>query len=119
MAQSGKLEVSCAGERWCPVTCASSVLDHKWHPVIVDRLLEHRELGFNALRDAVDGVSAKVLSESLDDLTGKGFVEREVVDDRPFRVAYRLTDRGESLAPVVEALREWGASHLRPPDDAS
>jgi DNA-binding HxlR family transcriptional regulator len=109
------LEVACSGEEWCPVTCTATVIGRKWHPVIVDRLLTHGALGFSALEEAVDGVTSKVLSESLDDLTEKGLVEREVVDDRPFRVAYRLTERGKSLEPVIVAMGEWGREHLEPP----
>jgi DNA-binding HxlR family transcriptional regulator len=58
-------------------------------------------------------VSGKVLSESLEDLENKGLVEREVNDGRPVEVAYRLTEQGEGLAPVIEEMVDWGEQYLR------
>ena len=109
------LEVWCAGEEWCPITATATVLGRKWHPVIVHRLLQRGPLGFNALKEAVDGVSSKVLSDSLENLEGHGLVDREIVSEKPFRVEYSLTERGRSLEPVIGAMREWGEDHLAAP----
>ena len=109
------LEVWCSGEEWCPISATAAVLGRKWHPVIVHRLLQRGPLGFNALEEAVDGVSSKVLSDSLDDLAERGLVDREVVSETPFRVEYSLTERGRSLEPVIGAMREWGEEHLAAP----
>ena len=113
-----QLEVWCAGEDWCPVTTTSSLIGKKWHPVIVHRLLEHGPSGFNELQRHVDGISSKVLSESLDDLEANGLVDREQVSDAPVRVRYSLTDRGASLRPVIEAMRDWGLEHLTDPTES-
>ena len=108
------LAVWCAGEEWCSITCTMALIGNKWHPVIVDRLLEADALRFNELLEAVDGITNKVLSESLDDLEAKDLVDRTVVSDKPVRVEYALTDRGRSLRPVIDALDQWGITHLRP-----
>jgi DNA-binding HxlR family transcriptional regulator len=113
-----RLEVWCAGEEWCPITTTATILCRKWHPVIVHRLLRDGPLGFNALKDSVDGVSSKVLSDSLEDLEEHGLVVRDIVSEKPFRVEYSLTGRGESLEPIIVAMREWGEEHLAPPADA-
>ncbi|SDY03136.1 winged helix-turn-helix transcriptional regulator [Halobellus clavatus] len=112
---AGQLEVWCAGEEWCPVTTTSSLIGKKWHPVILHRLLEHGPSGFNELKDDVDGISSKVLSDSLDDLGEKQLVDREVVSEKPFRVQYSLTLHGESLGPVIYEMRDWGLEHLSEP----
>ena len=70
---------------------------------------------FNALKEAVDGVSSKVLSDSLENLEEHGLVDREIVSEKPFRVEYSLTERGRSLGPVIDAMREWGEEHLAAP----
>jgi len=106
------LAVWCAGEDWCPVTATATLVGRKWHPVVIHRLLDGGSMGFNELKDDVDGVSSKVLSDSLDDLESKGLVDREIVSDKPVRVSYSLTDRGESLRPVISAMAEWGSEHL-------
>jgi len=109
------LEVWCAGEEWCPITATATILGRKWHPVIVHRLLQEGPLGFNALKESVDGVSSKVLSDSLEDLEEQGLLVREIVSEKPFRVEYSLTERGRSLEPVIGAMREWGEDHLVAP----
>jgi DNA-binding HxlR family transcriptional regulator len=113
----GTLPVRCAGQEWCPVTTTSSLICKKWHPVIVHRLLEHGSSGFNELKRDVDGISSKVLSDSLDDLGENELVEREIVSEKPFRVQYSLTEHGRSLEPVIDALRDWGLEHLSEPDE--
>jgi len=114
-----RLEVWCAGEEWCPVTTTATLIGKKWHPVIVHRLLEYGPSGFNELQENVDGVSSKVLSDSLDDLEENGLVDREIISEKPFRVQYSLTDHGESLETVIYAMRDWGRRHLIETKDGS
>ncbi|WP_255152767.1 winged helix-turn-helix transcriptional regulator [Halorarius halobius] len=114
-----KLEVWCAGEEWCPVTTTATLIGKKWHPVIVHRLLEHGPSGFNELKENVDGISSKVLSDSLEDLGEKQLVNREIISEKPVRVQYSLTEHGESLEPVIYAMRDWGLEHITEPDDKS
>jgi DNA-binding HxlR family transcriptional regulator len=115
MSDPERLAVWCAGDEWCPVTTTASLIGKKWHPVIIHRLLDNGPLGFNALKDEVDGISSKVLSDSLSDLEESRLVEREIVSEKPFRVEYSLTERGDALRPVVEAMAEWGETYLREP----
>lgn len=107
-----KIGVWCAGEDWCPVSATASVIAKKWHPVIIHRLLELGEMGFNELKGEVDGVSSKVLSESLDDLEEKGLVNREVVSEKPVRVRYSLTEKGKGLETVISEMACWGRDNL-------
>jgi len=116
---ANQLEVWCVGEEWCPITSTATIIGKKWHPVIIHRLLAEGPSGFNELKEAVDGVSSKVLSDSLEDLQEKGLVDREVVSEQPFRVQYSLTDRGQSLAPVISSMAEWGQEHLTQPPEES
>lgn len=112
-----QLEVWCVGEDWCPVTTTASLIGKKWHPVIIHRLIEHGPSGFNELKEAVDGISSKVLSSSLDDLEEKRIVNREIISEKPVRVQYSLTEHGQSLEPVIFAMRDWGLENLTEPDD--
>jgi DNA-binding HxlR family transcriptional regulator len=114
---SGKLEVWCAGEEWCPVTTTASLIGKKWHPVIVHRLIEHGPSGFNELQENVDGISSKVLSDSLEDLEENGLVDREIISEKPFRVHYSLTEHGATLRPVIYAMRDWGKEYLAEPSE--
>lgn len=107
-----KMAVWCAGKDWCPITTTATLIGKKWHPVIIHRLLDQGPLGFNALKEEVDGISSKVLSDSLEDLEEKTLITREIVSEKPFRVEYSLTDRGQSLEPVIMAMAQWGQEHL-------
>lgn len=113
---SERLAVWCAGEEWCPITTTATLIGKKWHPVIIHRLLGNGPSGFNELKADVDGISSKVLSDSLEDLQNNGIVEREVINEQPFRVQYSLTERGASLEPVTESMAQWGNAHLEPSD---
>lgn len=95
------------------MVATSAVLGRKWHPVIVQRLLERGPMGFGDLESSIDGVSGKVLSESLTDLEEKGLVDRTVVDAKPVRVQYSLTEHGEGLEEAIDALHGWGREYLR------
>lgn len=106
------LSVWCDGEDWCTITATTTLIGKKWHPVIIHRLLAEGACGFSELKDHVDGISNKVLSDSLEDLEEKGLLTREIVSEKPFRVSYELTARGEDLQPVIEAMDEWGKRHL-------
>ncbi len=112
------LEVWCAGEEWCPITSTATLIGKKWHTVILHRLLEHGPLGFNALKEEVDGISSKVLSDSLGDMEETGLVDRDIVSEKPVRVSYSLTELGASLEPVIVAMAEWGDEHLAEPKNA-
>ncbi|MCD2202496.1 MULTISPECIES: helix-turn-helix domain-containing protein [Halobacterium] len=117
MSESEQLPAWCPGDGWCSITATASLVGKKWHPVIIHRLLTRGPLGFNALQEEVDGISSKVLSESLDDLEEKQVVSRTIVSEKPVRVEYALTELGESLEPVVTALEDWGNEHLEPVDE--
>ena len=91
---------------------ATAILGKKWNPVLIQTLLSEGPLGFNDIKSHVDGISDKVLSESLDDLQESGLVVRDVVEDKPVRVHYSLTAAGRDLEPVIEDLLAWSHEHL-------
>ena len=94
----------------------ADVLGHKWHPVILTQLLSEESLTFSGLQSAIDDISNKMLSDSLSTLESEGLVDREVVNDKPVRVQYTLTDRGRELESVLDPMLRWGRNHL---DDGS
>lgn len=108
----GRLLTWCGDGEWCPMVATSAVLGRKWHPVIIQRLLEHGSLRFGELEDLIPDVSGKVLSESLTDLEEKGLVRRTVTDDKPIQVEYSLTRFGEELETAIDELHSWGREYL-------
>jgi DNA-binding HxlR family transcriptional regulator len=87
------------------LTSLSDILGRKWNLVIIDRLLTNGPMGFSDLLDAIEGISSKVLSESLDDLEQVEFVDRTIVSERPFRVEYSLTDQVDAVEGIIRQVR--------------
>ncbi|MFB6299402.1 MAG: winged helix-turn-helix transcriptional regulator [Halobacteriales archaeon] len=117
MSSAGDTAIWCEGEDWCPITATGTLLGRKWHPVILHQLLEHDRLGYNELLEGIDGISSKVLSESLKHLEEYDLIDRRIVSEQPFRVEYTLTTAGESTEPIIQAMAEWGSTHLTDPSD--
>jgi len=91
----------------CPVELALEFLGGKWKTVILAWLKEspHR---YNELRSRMPGVADKVLTERLKDLEALGLVTKEPARGQRATHVYRLTERGESLRPVLDSLYIWG-----------
>ncbi len=97
-------------ESGCPVERTLAVLGAKWTTLIVRELLAGPRR-FGELRDALEGVSPKTLTERLRALEAEGLIERRQFPEVPPRVEYRLTESGETLRPVLDAMAAWGARH--------
>jgi DNA-binding HxlR family transcriptional regulator len=89
-----------------PIQESGRILGKKWYMVIVHRLLQ-RKMGFNELKEAVGGVSAKILAQALQDLQEKGVVERRLASESPLRVEYSLTEKGQDLERLLSELETW------------
>lgn len=102
-----KLEDQIARRPECTVERALGVLDGKWTTLILRDLLGGTRR-FGELRASLSGISPKTLTDRLRDLEHQGVLTRKVYPEIPPRVEYTLTDKGHALAPVVEALAQWG-----------
>jgi DNA-binding HxlR family transcriptional regulator len=98
------------GQPFCPITRASEIFATRWTPIIVRNLL----LGcrtFGELQAAAPGIPRSLLTERLQQLQRLDIVARSANPSRRGWI-YELTDAGEDLAPVCEALGTWGARWL-------
>ena len=95
----------------CPVHSALRAIGGKWAPAVVGRLARGGAR-FSTLQAALaPGPSAKVLAAELRRLEAAGVVVR---DARGPGIAYRLTDHGRALVPLLDALGVWAASPVAP-----
>jgi DNA-binding HxlR family transcriptional regulator len=86
-------------------------MDNKWTTLVVIALGRGSNLRFGDLRSLVDGISAKVLTETLRDLERDGLVARQVYAEVPPRVEYELTELGCTLHMPLQALGHWAETH--------
>lgn len=91
----------------CPVETCVEICGSKWRPLILRDLLV-RPMRFNELQRSVGSVSSKVLTENLRELERAGIVSRRVYPEVPPHVEYCLTEMGQTLRPVIDAMRAWG-----------
>ena len=95
----------------CPLTAALTAIGGKWAMIALYWLVE-RPRRFNELRRLMPEISHKVLTETLRDLEREGLLTRTVISEMPTHVEYALSAHGESVAPLIEAMRAWGRGHL-------
>jgi DNA-binding HxlR family transcriptional regulator len=95
----------------CPLTAALAAIGGKWKLIIVYCLSDSPK-HFAALRRIMPGISQKVLTQQLRELSSDGIVERGSKGAIPSPVEYSLTDYGRSVLPLVEDARLWGRAHM-------
>lgn len=94
----------------CPVATTVQLIGNKWKLLILRNLLV-RPWRFNELRKSLDGISQKVLTESLRSMESDGIVIRTVYAEVPPRVEYSLSELGETLRPILDAMQAWGQEY--------
>jgi DNA-binding HxlR family transcriptional regulator len=92
----------------CPVELALDFVGGKWKTLILAWLKEAPQR-YADLRAGLPGISDKMLTERLKDLERLELIEKRLAEDDPATL-YHLTDRGESLRPVLDALYRWGTA---------
>lgn len=92
----------------CPVETTLMLIGDKWK-VLILRDLRSGTKRFGELKKSVTGISQKVLTSNLRDMEENGLVTREVFPEVPPRVEYTLTELGQSMGPILDAMAKWGA----------
>ena len=96
----------------CPVATTVSLIGSKWKILIMRNLLV-RSWRFNELKKDLDGISQKVLTDSLRSMEDDGIVTRTVYAEVPPRVEYALSPLGESMRPIMDAMEKWGTEYKK------
>jgi DNA-binding HxlR family transcriptional regulator len=96
----------------CPIASVVDIIFSRWTTPILWHLNARGRQRFSDLRDLVDGITAKVLTQRLRQLERDGLVSRTMHAEIPPRVEYEITDLGRSLAPVFASLVTWSDGHL-------
>ena len=94
----------------CPVATTVQLIGNKWKLLILRNLLA-RPWRFNELQKSLEGISQKVLTESLRSMESDGIVIRTVYAEVPPRVEYSLSELGETLRPILDAMQAWGQEY--------
>ncbi len=95
----------------CPTRLVLDRIADKW-AVLVLGLLANGPVRFNRLRRQIEGISQKMLSQTLKSLERDGLVSRKVTPTVPVTVEYSITPLGETLSATVDGLRTWAETHI-------
>ena len=96
----------------CPVATTVSLIGSKWKLLIIRNLMS-RPWRFNELKKDLEGISQKVLTDSLRSMEADGIVTRTVYPEVPPRVEYALSELGESMRPIIVAMERWGTEYKK------
>lgn len=94
----------------CPVETTLMLIGDKWKVLILRDLLPGKKR-FGELKKSIGSVSQKVLTAQLRDMESNGLVTRTVYPEVPPRVEYALTELGQSLKPILDAMWNWGEEY--------
>lgn len=94
----------------CDIATTVSVIGSKWKLLII-RNLRSRPWRFNELKKDLEGISQKVLTDSLRSMEADGIVTRTVFPEVPPRVEYSLSELGESMNPILDSMEKWGRDY--------
>ena len=96
----------------CPVATTVQLIGSKWNLLILRNLLQ-RPWRFNELKRSLDGISQKVLTDSLRSMEEDGLITRTVYPEVPPHVEYALSETGESMRPILMAMQSWGTNYKK------
>jgi DNA-binding HxlR family transcriptional regulator len=94
----------------CPVAATVNLIGSKWKLLIMRNLLG-RPWRFNELHKSLEGISQKVLTDSLRSMETDGIITRTVYPEVPPRVEYSLSELGETMRPIISSMEQWGKGY--------
>lgn len=96
----------------CPVATTLNLLNSKWKVFILQRLAE-RSWRYNELKKSIEGISQKVLTDSLRSLEADGLVQRKIFDEKSPHVEYSLTKLSEDFKSLLATLYDFGLRYKK------
>lgn len=94
----------------CDVATTVQIIGNKWKLLIIRNLLQ-RPWRFNELKKNLEGISQKVLTDNLRSMEADGIIIRTVYPEVPPRVEYALSDLGNTMRPILDAMETWGKEY--------
>ncbi|UXI03171.1 winged helix-turn-helix transcriptional regulator [Photobacterium sp. TY1-4] len=94
----------------CPIRDVVAQIGDKWSILILFSLVDGPDR-FNSLKSRIEGISQRMLTQTLRDLERDGFVNRTVYSEVPVKVEYELTELGKGLTKSVWGLVSWADAH--------
>jgi len=92
----------------CSVTYTLSVVGGKWKWLMLFKLFKHGVLRYGELKNTMPTITHKMLSQQLKELEAAELIFRKQYNQIPPKVEYSLTEKGETLIPILQLMSKWG-----------
>jgi DNA-binding HxlR family transcriptional regulator len=92
---------------------ALEILVGKWKPVILYHLFKYGTMRFSELQKAMPDITKKMLTSQLRELEYHDIVHRKIYMQIPPKVEYSITEYGQKMTPLLQALVDWGTAHMQ------
>lgn len=96
----------------CPIACSLDLFGDRWTLLVIRDMMFFRKCRFDEFLESPEKISTNILASRLKSLEKRGLVEKQLYGNHPRRMNYHLTERGESLRPVLEAMIAWGLEYI-------
>ncbi|MBP2636534.1 MAG: transcriptional regulator, HxlR family [Firmicutes bacterium] len=96
----------------CSMYYTLSVLEGKWKWIILWEIYKAEVVRYNKLKDTVQPIAHKTLSQQLKELENSELIHREQYNQIPPKVEYSLTEKGKTLIPILNLMYQWGEQHM-------
>lgn len=95
----------------CPIRNIFNTLSKRWMLNIL-KTIHDGHVGFNQIKNSIPGITGKVLSERLTELTEEGILDRQIIQEKPIRVEYRFTPQGDKLGQSIKMLSDMNTEKI-------
>ena len=91
----------------CPFITTLRFIGKRWKPAVLWKINEGI-VRFNRLKEVLPNISDKMLANTISELESDGIIKKEIFDEVPLRVEYKLTDFGAGVLPILKEMNRWG-----------
>ncbi len=96
----------------CPIACSLDLIGDRWTLLVIRDMMFFGKQRFEEFLESPEGISTNILANRLKSLEEMGLVEKQPYSNHPRRMNYHLTERGQSLRAVLQAITAWGLQHI-------
>jgi DNA-binding HxlR family transcriptional regulator len=104
--------------QYCGVAKALDVIGDRWTILLIRELLIRGACRYTDLKDGLPGIATNLLSDRIRELQAAGLIRREDAPPPVAATVFRLTEAGEQLYPVVDAIGRWGVRYMAEPAES-
>ncbi|GKX67980.1 winged helix-turn-helix transcriptional regulator [Inconstantimicrobium mannanitabidum] len=95
----------------CSISYTLSAVGGRWKWLILYKLFQNKVLRYGEIKKNMPSITHKMLSQQLKELESENLINRKEYPQIPPKVEYSLTEKGESLIPILTLMSEWGAKN--------